>query len=690
MKGRSKGEIVPNSVDVLALIRRGPEGPGPSASTALRCLVAKRDMIISERRNMEDALKAALRSAENARVWSEGILEAIGDGISIVDRNFKILYQNDASRELGGSHLGELCYRAYEKKSDECENCYIAQIFEDGKIRHAERCVTNDKGCVCVEITASPLRDASGKIVACIEVVRDITKRKKAEAALQQHLQFLRVLTDTIPVPIFYMDAKGTFSGCNRAFEAVIGMGRDQVIGKAMCDIVPKNVADAYEEADRAHQHQGEQQTYESAVVYADGSVHDIIFNKAVIPNPDGTIGGTVGVMLDITERKKLEAQLIHSQKLEAVGRLAGGIAHDFNNILSVIIGYGAILQKKAPDNESLRFNVDQILAAADRAANLTKSLLAFSRAQVLDPRPIEVNDVIRKMQNLISRIIGEDIELTTKLSSKDTTAMIDIGQIDQVLMNLAANARDAISNGGVLCIETDIVELDQDFVRRYPYGKPGRHVQLTVTDTGTGMDRQTQARIFEPFFTTKETGKGTGLGLAIVYGIVKQHKGYIHVYSEQGLGTTFKIYFPVAAAPAAPNSETPVIPLPEGGSETILLAEDDAPVRSFVRTALASSGYRVIEAVDGEDALQKFQEQKNTIRLLIFDVIMPRMSGKNAYAAIHLLRPDVPILFTSGYPADIIHKHGILDDGLDVVYKPIGPLELLHKVREVIDRGSK
>jgi two-component system cell cycle sensor histidine kinase/response regulator CckA len=647
-------------------------------------------MNIHEPKNMEDELKAALKRAEDARVWSEGILAAIGDAISIVDRNFKILYQNDASRELGGSHLGELCYRAFEKKSGECENCYIAQIFEDGKIRRTERYTTTDRGRLCVEITASPLRDASGEVVACIEAVRNTTKRKEAETALQQHLQFLQVLIDTIPSPIFYKDAKGAFVGCNKAFEAVIGMGREKVIGNSVYDILPKSMADVYEEADRALQHQGEQESYESPVLYADGRVHDTIFNKAVISNSDGTIVGTVGVMLDITERKKLEAQLLHAQKMEAVGQFAAGVAHDFNNILSAVIGYGTVIQKKAPEDDSLHYNIDQILAAAGRAANLTKSLLAFSRKQLIDPHPIEVNDVIRKIRSLISCIIGEDIELTTKLSSNDATAMIDIGQIDQVLMNLAANARDAMPNGGVLCIETSIVELDVDFVKRYPYGKPGRYVQLTVTDTGTGMDERTVSRIFEPFFTTKETGKGTGLGLAIVYGIIKQHKGYIHVYSEPGLGTTFKIYLPLAEISTVPRIETPLIPVPQGGTETILLAEDDAPVRSFVETALQSSGYRVIEAVDGEDALEKFEENKDTVQLLIFDVIMPKRSGKNAYAAIRSMRPDVPVLFTSGYPADIIHKHGILDEGLDVVYKPIGPRELLHKVREVLDGGRK
>ena len=291
--------------------------------------------------------------------------------------------------------------------------------------------------------------------------------------------------------------------------------------------------------------------------MFADGTAHDVIFNKAAFQNPDGSPGGVVEVMIDISERKKLEDQLFHAQKMEAVGQLAGGIAHDFNNILSAIIGYGSILQMRVKQGDPLRHNIDQILASADRAANLTQSLLSFSRKQIINPKPVKLNDVVEKTRNFLTRLIGEDIELKTVLSSLDPTVMADAGQVEQVLMNLATNARDVMPNGGTLFLETDTVELDEAFVKEHPYGKPGTYVLLSMTDSGCGMDEQTRTRIFEPFFTTKEPGKGTGLGLAIVYGIIKQHRGYIHVYSELGMGTTFKIYLPVIQDEVESKKET-------------------------------------------------------------------------------------------------------------------------------------
>jgi len=495
-------------------------------------------------------------------------------------------------------------------------------------------------------------------------------------------------MIDTIPTPVFYRDTNGLFLGFNKAFEAVVGASGEQLIGKTIDDVASKQIADMYHEADMALlQQDGLQQAYESSVLYADGTAHDVIFNKAAFQNPDGSPGGVVEVMIDISERKKLEEQLFHAQKMEAVGQLAGGIAHDFNNILSAIIGYGSILQMRVKQGDPLRHNIDQILASADRAANLTQGLLSFSRKQIINPKPLKLNDLVEKTRDFLTRLIGEDVELKTVLSSLDPTVLADAGQLEQVLMNLATNARDVMPDGGTLFLETDTVELDDAFVKEHPYGKNGKYVLLSMTDSGSGMDEQTRARIFEPFFTTKEQGKGTGLGLAIVYGIIKQHRGYIHVYSEQGMGTTFKIYLPLIQDEVEAKKDALRAQEIDGGTETILVAEDDATVRKLMVTVLRSFGYTVIEAADGSDAVARFSEHAGSIDLVLTDTIMPRKNGREAYGEMQKIRPDVPALFTSGYSKEVLRKKSVIDDDPDFILKPVTPRELLRRVREVLDR---
>jgi PAS domain S-box-containing protein len=396
---------------------------------------------------------------------------------------------------------------------------------------------------------------------------------------------------------------------------------------------------------------------------------------------------GLVHVVRDITERKKLESQLQQSQKMEAVGTLTGGIAHDFNNILTAIIGYGNILKMKLEKESPLLGYTDQILASADRAAHLTQSLLAFSRKQVINPKPVNLNEITASIEKILLRIIGEDIELMTVLSGmRDLRIMADAGQIEQVLMNLATNARDAMPEGGTLTIETGLEELDMDFLKIHEHGKPGMYAMLTVTDTGHGMDENTRQRIFEPFFTTKEVGKGTGLGLSMVYGIIKQHNGYINCYSEPGAGTTFKIYLPVIESETEKAKKEEHITL-SGGTETILLAEDEEAVRKLMKLVLEEAGYKVIEAVDGQEAIEKFRENKDNISLLLLDVIMPKINGKGVYEKATKIKPDIKALFSSGYPADFIHKKGILEEGLNFISKPASPHELLKRIREAIDK---
>ena len=385
-------------------------------------------------------------------------------------------------------------------------------------------------------------------------------------------------------------------------------------------------------------------------------------------------------------EQKKLHAHLLQAQKMEAVGQLAGGVAHDFNNILTAMIGYGHLLKMKLKDEDPLRSYADHILTLSDKAANLTQSLLAFSRKQIIDPRPIDLNEIIRRIGHLLTRIIGEDIRLQTMLTEKDLIVMADPGQIEQVLMNLATNAKDAMPEGGLLTIQTETEDIGHEFIRDHGFGKEGSYALVTITDTGTGMDRKTGKKIFEPFFTTKEVGKGTGLGLSMAYGIIKQHDGYINVYSEPGRGTTFRIYLPLIEAKVEEVIHEEAVPTIVTGTETVLLAEDEIELRELTKRILEEYGYQVITAADGQNAIDEFKVHKNEIQLVLLDVIMPNKSGKEVYEEIKQIKSDIKVLFMSGHPAEVIHKQGILEKGFAYIKKPASPTKLLRKIREVLN----
>ena len=395
---------------------------------------------------------------------------------------------------------------------------------------------------------------------------------------------------------------------------------------------------------------------------------------------------GAVVTFSDITERKHLEQQLRQAQKMEAIGQLAGGIAHDFNNMLTVISGYSELVLATLPPGDPQRGNIEQIKQAGERAAALTRQLLAFSRRQVLEPKVLDLNAVATNMDKMLQRLIGENIALVTVLKPGLGRVKADPGQVEQVIMNLAVNARDAMPRGGKLTIETADVELDEAYARNHITVKPGPYVMLAVSDTGCGMDAQTQTRVFEPFFTTKEKGKGTGLGLSTVYGIVKQSGGYIWVYSEVGRGTTCKIYLP-RVEEALGTSQPGAFPASVlRGSETVLLAEDEEVVRSLASRVLRENGYTVLEASNGEEALQLCAQQRGTIRLVMTDVVMTGMSGRELAERLHVAHPEMTVLFTSGYTDEAVVRHGILDTGVAFLQKPFTPDALLHKVREVLD----
>ncbi|OGU16705.1 MAG: hypothetical protein A2076_06715 [Geobacteraceae bacterium GWC2_53_11] len=390
---------------------------------------------------------------------------------------------------------------------------------------------------------------------------------------------------------------------------------------------------------------------------------------------------------LHIAEQKRLEEQLRQAQKMEAVGRFSAGIAHDFNNILTVVIGYGGMMRMKGSLDDGQRTKLDRILEAADRAKNLASSLLTFSRKQSLKLQQLDLNDAVSGVETFLHRVVGEEVTLTLSPGSQKLPVMADKGHLEQVLMNLAVNARDAMPEGGTLSVETSVVTIDDEYIRMHGYGTAGRYALLTVTDTGVGMDAATCQQIFEPFFTTKESGRGTGLGLAIVYGIIQQHNGHIHVYSEPGQGTAFRILLPLTEETAESGDIPRLHDLAPGGSETILVVDNEEPIREYLKLFLTTMGYTVHQACDGEEAVRLYREKGDGIDLVLMDVIMPNKTGREAALDIRGINENARVLFISGYPYDVISDRHLLPEDAEVAMKPLAPSELALKVREMLDR---
>jgi PAS domain S-box-containing protein len=511
-------------------------------------------------------------------------------------------------------------------------------------------------------------------------IIRNNTKKILAEEALKESERNYRTLAENSLLGVFKTNLNGSVLYANRALSKLLEFDSPE-------ELLLVNAHSSYKNSDDRRKFI---ESLKKTGVLSDFAV-DFITNKGNLKHVimSATLEDDIisGMILDVTDRKKLENQLIQAQKLDAVGTLAGGIAHDFNNILTAIISYTSILSMKMSRNDPLKLYLNRILDSSNKAAALVKSLLAFGRKQIMDPKPVEINSIINNIANLLKRLIGENIELNMQLSEHDLVVVADEGQLEQVLMNLATNARDAISDVGILTISTELLPVDKKFINLHGYGEPGPYALITITDTGEGMDEKTRERIFEPFFTTKEKGKGTGLGLAMVYGIINQHSGYITCYSEPKIGTTFRIYLPLIKAMIEDQESRDIPPLPSG-IETILLCEDDVDVRHAANEVLTGSGYTVIESVDGEDAIDKFSKQGDkSIHLLITDVIMPRKNGKELYEEIKKLQPDIKVLFISGYTADQITRKGVLEAGLDFISKPFLSHDFLSKVREVLDK---
>jgi PAS domain S-box-containing protein len=512
-------------------------------------------------------------------------------------------------------------------------------------------------------------------------------ERKRAEDALRVSEGRARALFDTVHLIVLGLDAHGTVDYVNPFFLQLTGYTREETIGQPWIErFLPKGQQNHMLGVFLELVDQGFHPHYQNSIVTKSGEERTVAWNNTVLRDAQGRPTGTLSIGEDITEKHRLEEQFRQAQKMEAVGRLAGGVAHDFNNLLTVITSYSALLLEDLGPTDPRREDLNEILRAATGAAGLTRQLLAFSRQQVLEPRVLDLNEVVGAAGKMLQRLIGEDVELVTVLAPDLGWVKADPGQIEQVIMNLAVNARDAMPDGGKLTIETSNAELNDAYARRHPPLSPGEYVLLSVSDTGIGMDEVTRTRLFEPFFTTKAQGRGTGLGLATVYGIVKQSAGFIWVYTELGHGTTFKIYLPrvhedpVAAQPAASTEVR--------GSETIVVAEDAEGVRAVVQNVLRRNGYTVLPAPDGQTALDLVGTHPEPIHLLITDVIMPGMSGRQLADRLRDLRPGLKVLFVSGYTDDAIIRHGMLEPGIAFLQKPFTPESLTRKVREVLDQG--
>jgi two-component system cell cycle sensor histidine kinase/response regulator CckA len=530
----------------------------------------------------------------------------------------------------------------------------------------------------------------SGEAIRMVGVMKDITEHKKAEAALRASEEKYRFILNNMNDVVWQMTPDLRFTFISPAVEHLLGYKPEEIIQRPFVEfLTPVSLAFVKETvfARQQHARQGirlDTIAFECELVCKDGRVIAVDIQSTPVYGADGRLAGFQGMGRDITERKRLESQLQQSQKMEAIGTLAGGIAHDFNNILTTLMGYSSLLQMRLDKTDPLRSYVDQILSASQKGAGLTQSLLAFSRRQPATLTPLNVNDIIAGTQKLLARLLIEDIELKTFLTSGELVIMADATQMDQILFNLVVNARDAMPKGGTLTISTDVTEMDTEFIHSHGFGTPGRYVKISISDTGMGMDKVTQAKIFDPFFTTKEVGKGTGLGLATVYGIVSQNGGYINVYSELGEGTTFHVYLPLTAFRTAEEKLASHPPLK--GHETILIAEDNEEVRQLMRDTLIQYGYKTIEAFDGQDAVDKFKQFQN-LDLVIIDSVMPKKNGREVYEEIRTIRPSMRVLFTSGYTKDVILDRGIEDREFDFISKPMSPVSLLKKIREILDR---
>jgi two-component system cell cycle sensor histidine kinase/response regulator CckA len=624
---------------------------------------------------------------------ARALLNATTDSVFLIDRSGKVLALNEmAAKRLGkgvDEILGACLYDFLPPELAKRRKRYFDEAFDTARPSHFE----DERQGLHFDVCASPISDASGRVTKLAIYARDITERKRFEQALFESEQRYRNLVENAPDVIFTLAADGTIASLNPGFERTTGWSRSERLNMHFTSMLhPDDLSRGLEFFQ--HAMKGKKiPPFELRILKKSGDYVAAEFT-ATSQIQSGSVTGILGIARDITERKRtaeekaaLQEQLRQSQKMEAIGRLAGGVAHDFNNLLTVIRGYSQISLEEIGRDHPLRENIEEIRIATDRAADLTRQLLAFSRRQVMEMEVLDLNACLQNLDRMLRRVIGEDIELVTFLERDLGWVRADPGQMEQVIMNLAVNARDAMPHGGKLTIETGNVELDQAYARTHIAVMPGRYVMVSVTDTGVGMTPEIRDRVFEPFFTTKAKGKGTGLGLSTVYGIIKQSGGNIWVYSEPGRGATLKIYLPCVPESSEKSRERPIPRDLSRGDETILIVEDEEVVLKLAGRILRKQGYEVWEASRGEEALKMCQERSKPFHLLLTDVVMPQMGGRELADRLKEAGHDFKVLYMSGYTDNAITHHGILDKGVNYLQKPFAMQSLLRKVREALDK---
>ncbi|HEV8395751.1 MAG TPA: PAS domain S-box protein, partial [Vicinamibacterales bacterium] len=546
-----------------------------------------------------------------------------------------------------------------------------------------------DGTVISLDCMASSIAWQGGQ--ATLATVVDMTERQRAEQGLRASEERFRQIAENIKEAFIIVELDGFRPlYLSRMWEEIWGRPLEEAYRDPMAWVRAVHPDDAAVVAETRHAiEKGEAIARTFRLVRPDGSIRWVRARAFPVYSVNHELYREVGLVEDITDLRRTEEQLLQAQKMEAIGRLAGGIAHDFNNLLTAILGYSElVLQDLGPDHASA-VDVKEIRAAGQSAEGLTRQLLAFSRRQILQPQTLDLNKVLTRVDALLQRIIGEDVELTMKLTAPLGRVSADPGQIEQVVLNLAVNARDAMPHGGKLTIETANVVLDEDYVAQHASATVGPHVMVAVTDTGSGMDTATQQRLFEPFFTTKEPGRGTGLGLATVYGIVAQSRGSIWVYSELGHGSTFKVYLPVTTEEVIAPAVVATTPASLSGTETVLVVEDQTEARLVICETLRRRGYTVIEAINGPDAIVKGRQPEVGIDVMLTDVVMPGMGGRRVAEVIRATRPNLKVVYMSGYTDSAIVDHGILEPGVTFVQKPFANDALLRKIRDVLDEPS-
>lgn len=634
-----------------------------------------------------------IMAEEEAKQWQEkraleekliNILDVMEDGVYIVNKEYDIEYVNPTLKKGFRLIQGRKCYEYFNDRKDACPWCPKPEVF-DGKTVHWEW--TSSKNQKTYDIIAAPLKNPDGSI-SKLEILRDITGLKQTENTLRETQNYLENLIDYANAPIIVWDPEFRITRFNHAFERLTGYTAQEVIGKELSILFPEASRDEALTKIRLTLKGEFWESVEMPILCKGRDIKIALWNSANIYADDGkTLVATIAQGVDITERKQLESQLLQSQKMEAIGQLAGGVAHDFNNLLTAILGYSELLEINLRGKEHTLLNhVKEIKKAVERAALLTHQLLAFSRKQPLQPKILDLNDLVIGTEKMLRRLIGEDIEMVTIFGKDLKCVKADPGQMEQVIMNLVVNARDAMPKGGKLTIKTENVTIDKNYCKVTSYAKPGKFVCLSTEDMGIGMDKKTIQRIFEPFFTTKESGKGTGLGLSTVYGIVKQHEGWINVYSEPGKGSVFKVYLPeVTLTEEKEKEETILLQEFHGKGERVLLVEDDEGIRKYVMNVLMENGYVVIETTSAEEALNIFEREDGNFHLVLSDVVLPGKSGLQLVDELLLRKPELRVILSSGYMDQKSQWPIIRERGFPFIQKPYTLANLLSAVRDAL-----